>query len=88
MCIFLCFREAKEFFLQEYDIQIEKFESGSLSFLRELHLKGQCQVSIFSDSEGYKRIEMYPKEFDPFLNQVNILLTQYLTETEPGKTVR
>jgi len=84
----LFFRDMKDFFMEEYEISIQDFESGSISFLKELYLRGQCQVSIFSDSENYKRIEMFPKKFDPMLNQVNILLTQYLTITEPGKVVR
>lgn len=82
------FREAREYFLEEFDLDIDKFESGSRTFLQELHVRGQCQVSVFSDSEGYRRIEMFPEAFDPLLNQVNILLTQYLVQTEPGKVVR
>ena len=74
--------------MDEYEIEIHKFESGSMTFLKELYVKAQCQVSIFSDAENYRRIEMFPKEYDPMLNQVNLLLTQYLTVSEVGKTVR
>jgi hypothetical protein len=82
------FSETRKFFLREYELDIENFESGSRTFLQELFARGQCQVSIFSDSEGYKRIEMFPEVYDPLLNQVNLLLTQYLRATEPGKVVR
>ena len=85
---YFIFRNVEKFFLTEYDIQIWEFESGSIEFLKELYVRGQCQVSIFSDAENYRRIEMFPKEFDPMLNQVNLLLTQYLTNSEVGKTIR
>ena len=78
----------RHYFLSQFDICLDDFESGSDAFFNELHLKSHCQISIFSDFDNYRRIVMVPPEYDPLLEQVNILQTQYLTQGERGKTVR
>lgn len=81
-------KDAAKFFKEIYDLDIEMFESGSDCFLRELVERSNCQFSIFSDSESYKRVLMIPETYNPLMEHVNILMTQYLKKTEPRKTVR
>lgn len=81
-------KAAASYFQEYYKIDISKFGSGSVDFLKELTRKACVQVSIFSDSENYKRILMVPEVYDPMRDQVNVLLTQYLLKTEHRKTVR
>ena len=69
-------------------MEVEKYESGSVAFMKDLHQRANCQISIFSDAESYKRVEMVPPKFNPLLCQVNLLLTQYLKKTEEAKVVR
>ena len=80
--------EAKSFYRRRYGLDTDDYEQGSEVFLRELYRKGSCQVSIFSDRENYRRVLMVPEEYEPLLEHVNILLTQYLRKTEPRKTVQ
>ena len=69
-------------------MDLEDFESGSEAFLNELHLRCHCQISVFSDADNFRRILMVPPDYDPLLQQVNILQTQYLTDGSVGKTCR
>lgn len=78
----------RQFFEENYDMDISTYESGSLLFLNDLHQRANCQTSIFSDSDNYRRIVMVPEKFDPLLEQINLLQTQYLTQNEIGKTER
>lgn len=86
--IIIFFSDARKFFEEEYELNIDDFESGSDVFMRELFAKAQCQISVFSDAENYKRVKIVPEKYNPLLSQVNILQTQYLLKTEAGKTVR
>ena len=79
--------EAANYFAKRFNLDVSTYESGSVEFLKSLTEKCLCQVSVFSDSENYKRILMVPEKYD-LLQHVNILLTQYLNKTEPRKTVR
>ena len=69
-------------------MDVENYKSGSVAFMKDLHQRAHCQISIFSDAESYRRVEMVPPKFNPLLCQVNLLLTQYLLQTEKGKVVR